>query len=284
MENIKKGIMPVLQNKKTAPGEMSPRIIMAIAGSDPSGGAGIQADIKTVSALGGYALTVITAVTAQNTCRVAAVEEVNPSLIKAQLEILSEDIRIDGIKIGMIYTARTAQVIADFLESQASGIPVVLDPVAVSTSGHLLMQDGTIEVIKNRLFPLCTAITPNIPEAEILSSCDIKKLPDMEKSALELLKYGSSWVIVKGGHLCQESACVTDIAANQQEIIYFTGPKILRGSVRGTGCTFSSALTFYLAEGCSMAEAVPKAKSFVEKVIKESLHLGNGSLMPGHFA
>lgn len=270
--------------KKNVTRETSPCVILTIAGSDPSGGAGIQADIKTVSSLGGYPLSVITAITAQNTARVSAIREADPFIIKAQLEVLSEDIMIDGIKIGMIYSARAADIIADFISAKCSGIPVVLDPVIVSTSGHLLMQEKTLSVMKNKLFPLCTAITPNIPEAEILAGCSIKNLTDMEESAVKLLEYGSQWVIVKGGHLPGETAYITDIIANNREIIHLTDSKIPAGSVRGTGCTFSSALAFYLAKGYSMVESAPKAKAYIEKTLKASFALGSKSRILGHFS
>lgn len=254
--------------------------ILGIAGFDPSGAAGIMADLKTVSSLGGYFTGVVTALTAQNTSRVSAVKEAGDAFLQRQLEAVAEDFRIDGIKIGMLYSRENIETVSRFLKGLKSEIPVVLDPVIISTSGYPLLEKEAAEALKEKLFPLCTAITPNIPEAEFLSSHTVKEVKDMEKAAKELLKYGPGWVIVKGGHLEGEPV---DIAASQEKIHRFKSQRIEKGEIRGTGCAFSSALAFYLAAGLKVPEAVSKTKTYLEEAIRQSFRPGQGCPVLKHF-
>lgn len=254
--------------------------ILTIAGFDPSGGAGIIADLKTISALGGYGISVVTAITAQNTSQISAIEKVSPVMVQKQLEAIAQDFRLDGIKIGMLYDREIIKAVAAFLQALDPSPPTVLDPVLLSTSGYPLLKEEAISVMKEKLFPCCTAITPNLLEAEYLSGRVIKNTSDMEKAALELLKYHPRWVVVKGGHLKGDPV---DIAVNGEEVYYFPGQRLTREEVRGTGCTFSSALTFYLARGLAIKEAVPLTKAYMEKAIKKSLRPGQGYPVLNHF-
>ncbi|SHG37721.1 hydroxymethylpyrimidine/phosphomethylpyrimidine kinase [Thermosyntropha lipolytica DSM 11003] len=254
--------------------------ILTIAGFDPSGGAGIIADLKTISSLGGYGISVVTAITAQNTSRITAIEKVSPLMVQKQLEAIVQDFHLDGIKIGMLYDREIIKTVAAFLQTLKSSTPVVLDPVLLSTSGSPLLKEEAIAVMKAELFPCCTAITPNLPEAESLSGITIKNIADMEKAALELLKYHPRWVIVKGGHLEGEPV---DIAVNGKEFYHFSGQRLTRKEIRGTGCTFSSALTFYLARGLAMKEAVSRTKAYMEKAIIKSFRPGQGHHVLNHF-
>lgn len=258
--------------------------ILTIAGSDCCGGAGIQADIKTISALGAYATSVITAVTAQNTCKVTGIHSIPSAFIKEQIEDVMNDIHPSGIKIGMINNAETAIVIAESIKKFKPEF-VVLDPVMVSTSGSSLMEKDAVQAVKDHLFPLSTLITPNIKEAEALLQCDIKEKEAMKQAAKELLQYGSKAVLVKGGHLQQDAMYDILHICNEEEPHIYSLPKIESTNTHGTGCTLSSAITTFLVSGMPLQVAVCKAKEYVHQSILhgKDIQIGAGHGPLNHF-
>lgn len=251
---------------------------LIIAGSDSCGGAGIQADLKTCAALGVYAATAITAVTAQNTQGVRAVQPIETNIVRQQIEAVLEDFTIDSIKIGMLCNADIANTVADVLTS--CHIPIILDPVMVSTSGCTLLERSAIDVIVKRLFPIAEIITPNINEAGLLTSTNIHDSSQIALAAQHLLDMGCNAVLMKGGHL--PGAMATDylITPDREEI--FSTPFIDTRNTHGTGCTLSSAIAAYRASGYPLAEAVKHAKEFLHQAILYSADVqcgdGHGSL------
>ena len=259
--------------------------ILTIAGSDSCGGAGIQADIKTISALGGYAASAITAVTAQNTCGVTAIHALPPAMVGAQIEAVMSDLRPLAIKIGMLNDAATAHAVADALERYQPPF-VVLDPVMVSTSGSKLLEEEAIHVITHRLMPLATVATPNLAEACVLAHRQtIGTLEEMQQAARHLLRFGSRAVLVKGGHL-QGNAMCDVLAVREEETFHrFASPKVESRNTHGTGCTLSSAIATRLAFGDSLIEAVQRAKEYVFRGIEagSGVHVGEGHGPLNHF-
>lgn len=258
--------------------------ILSIAGSDCSGGAGIQADLKTISALGGYAATAVTAVTVQNTTGVRAVHAVPPVYVRGQIEAVMEDIRPDAVKIGMINDEEIVKVIAECLRKYRPR-HVVFDPVMVSTSGHKLIEDDAAGALKKELFPLSTLITPNLSEAEVLTGRHINKVEEMKAACLELLKWGCGAVLLKGGHL--EGGQMYDVLQTAEEATprVFTADKIESRNTHGTGCTLSSAIATFLALGCDLSQAVERAKAYVTGGINagKDVHTGEGHGPLNHF-
>lgn len=259
--------------------------VLTIAGSDSCGGAGVQADLKTFSANGVYGMSVITAVTAQNTQGVFAVQDLDESIIKAQIDAIFTDIKVSAVKIGMVSKISTIEAISEKLK-QYKPNPVVLDPVMISKSGFsLLKPESKTSLIKN-LIPLATIITPNIPEAEeILKeiSSDIKNIDtveQMELAAKEIYKLGCSNVLLKGGHLENDA---TDVLYDGKNITYFRSNRINTKNTHGTGCTLSSAIASQLALGLNVAEAVKKAKEYITVAIEHSLDIGHGVGPTNHF-
>lgn len=251
--------------------------VLSIAGSDCSGGAGIQADIKTISALGTYAATAITAVTVQNTQGVTDVCPVPPGTVKTQIEAVMSDIRPSAVKIGMIDSAEIAQVIAESIRCYHPQF-VVFDPVMISSSGKKLMEDRAIDVIREELFPLCTLITPNIDEASFLLRRDIESVNDMQLAARCLLQFGSRAVLLKGGHLRGEEMVDVLQEADGQSPTLYSMPKVISRNTHGTGCTLSSAIATYLSIGESMKPAVQKAKDYVYHCLEsgKDVQIGTG--------
>lgn len=246
--------------------------VLTIAGSDCSGGAGIQADIKTITMHGCYAMSVITALTAQNTTGVFGIEQTSDDFISAQLDSVFTDIFPDAVKIGMVYGNNSARVIADRL-SLYNAKNIVTDPVMVSTSGSRLISDEGLENLKKHLLPISTLVTPNVPEAEILSGVSIKAAADMQKAAKIIAeKYGCS-VLCKGGHL---QACSDDLLYSDGKFYSFPSPKIDNPNTHGTGCTLSSAIASRLALGYDIPKAVELAKAYVTTAISKKLDLGKG--------
>ncbi len=244
---------------------------LTIAGSDSIGGAGIQADLKTMTALGIYGMSVITAVTAQNTLGVSAVYNMTANIIKAQLDAVFTDIFPDSVKIGMLSTAEIISTVADALKKYTPK-NIVLDPVMISTSGHSLLDCDAQNTLISRLFPLAHLITPNIPEAQCLLGYEIKDAADMEKAATELCgKYDIS-VLLKGGHLTGSDFLCTP---NSQH--WYKGSIIHNPNTHGTGCTLSSAIASYLAKGYPMHDAVSAAKKYITGAISDMLDLGKGN-------
>lgn len=230
--------------------------VLSIAGSDPSGGAGIQADLKTFSALGVYGMAALTSLTAQNTKGVRAVEFLPPTFVRAQLEAVFEDVVVDAVKIGMIASAEVAEVLADVLIEFKSK-HIVLDPVMVATSGDKLISDAAIEIVRTRLVPLADLVTPNKYEAEILGDLTNAKA-----------------VLFKGGH--DTGAESIDVLKTRDGVFEFKAPRILTANTHGTGCTLSSAIAAFLAKGLSMQEACAAAKEYLTGALKAGDQLGVG--------
>ncbi len=264
----------------------NPPVVLTIAGSDCSGGAGIQADLKTMSAFDVYGMSVITAVTAQNTCGVTGVQNVTGEMIRLQLEAVMSDIMPDAVKIGMLATADAVEAVADILEKYHVE-HVILDPVMVSTSGRSLLEAEGKEQMLRRLFPLAELVTPNIPEAEeilktvdgsvenkqTVSSVQITDQIMMEKVAQEIRqKYGCN-VLLKGGHMTQAA----DDLLYQTQAVWFPAERIKCSNTHGTGCTLSSAIASALARGYSLEEAVGIAKAYVRSAMSTGLDLGLGN-------
>lgn len=258
-------------------------VILSIAGSDCSGGAGIQADIKTISALGGYAASAITAVTVQNTLGVRAVQSMSPEIIRGQIEAVMEDLQPATVKIGMVNDAQTVRIIAECLR-KFQPAHIVYDPVMVSTSGRRLMTEEAIEEIKKELLPLVTLITPNLDEATILTAQTIINTEDMQKVAETLSQEYHINVLVKGGHLAGDEMCdLLHIFADTYYI--YKEKKIESKNLHGTGCTLSSAIATYLAKGYSLQQSVRHAKSYLTQAILDGkdLNIGHGNGPLWHF-
>ncbi len=252
---------------------------LTIAGSDSSGGAGIQADLKTFSALGVFGMSIITAVTAQNTQGVFGVQDISSDIIKKQIDAIFDDIKVDGIKIGMVSQIYTIKIISDKLRDFKPR-NVVLDTVMVSKSGYNLLNPKAKKTLIEELFPLSTIVTPNIPEAETISGMRIRKYSDMEKAAHTIFQMGPKNVLIKGGHLNNDA---TDILFNGKDFKYFNTKRIKTKNTHGTGCTLSSAITANLAKGHCVEEAVSKAKEYITIAIENSLTIGKGVGPINHF-
>ena len=258
--------------------------ILSIAGSDCSGGAGIQADLKTISALGGYAATAITAVTVQNTTGVRAIHAVPPVYVRGQIEVVMEDIRPDAVKIGMINEVEIVKVIASCLRRYQPRY-VVFDPVMVSTSGHKLIEDDAVSALTRELMPLSSLITPNLSEAKVLTGHSINNVEEMKAAAPDLLKFGCGAVLLKGGHLEGGKMCDVLQIAGEDEPHLFVSDKIESKNTHGTGCTLSSAIATFLALGYDMPQAVERAKAYVTGGINagKEVHIGEGHGPLNHF-
>ncbi len=253
-------------------------IVLTIAGSDSSGGAGIQADLKTFSALGVYGATAITAITAQNTQGVHAQFSLPAQMVYDQIMAVVEDISPSVIKIGMLSNVEIANTVADALERYS--LPVILDPVMVSSSGHRLLSIEAQEVIKQRLLPMATLITPNIPEMEALTELPLKSLEQKSAAAQYLIDRGAQAILLKGGH--EEGDAKRDILYKKTgdgiTVSYFTSPTIQTQNIHGTGCTLSAAIAAFMARGGSLEEAVGAAKEYITKAIRAGadIFVGHG--------
>ena len=252
---------------------------LTIAGSDSSGGAGIQADIKTMTANGVYAMSAVTALTAQNTTGVTDILEATPAFLAAELDAVFTDIYPDAVKIGMVSSSALIEVIADKLR-QYGAERIVVDPVMVATSGARLISETAVETLKERLLPLATVLTPNIPEAEKISGMKITTPEDMQEAAKKIYGMGAGAVLVKGGHYIGDAR---DILFDGREFHTYVEKRIDTKNTHGTGCTLSSAIASYLALGEPLPEAVGKAKAYVTGAIEHALPLGNGCGPTNHF-
>ena len=251
---------------------MRMKTALTIAGSDCSGGAGIQADIKTMTMNGVYAMSAITALTAQNTTDVRAIQESTPDFLKQQIDAVFEDIFPDAVKIGMVASSELIEVIADRLKFY-NARNIVLDPVMISTSGTRLLNDDAVSVLIENLFPLATIVTPNIPEAEIMSGISIRNIDDMINVAKVLSeKYGCS-VLLKGGHNINNA---NDLLFSVGEYQWFYGERIDNPNTHGTGCTLSSAIASNLAKNFGIFESVNRAKEYISGALNAQLNLGKG--------
>lgn len=253
--------------------------VLSIAGTDPSGGAGAAADCKTFCAHGCFALNVITAVVSQNTQGVRGYMDVTPELIASQIDAVFEDMDVDAVKIGMVSVPETICVIADKLR-QYRPKWVVVDPVMVATSSHRLLAPEAEETLKNVLLPLADVITPNLPEAEVLTGREVNSFSDMEEAARRIAALGAKAVLVKGGHRIQDA---TDILYDGQEFHYFKGNRVNSTSTHGTGCSLSSAIAANLANGLSLPDAVGAAKQYVFEGIRHAQPIGKGHGPIHHF-
>ena len=249
------------------------RTALTIAGSDSSGGAGIQADIKTMTANGVFAMSAITALTAQNTTGVAGIMEVSPEFLKEQIDCIFTDIRPDAVKIGMVSSAELIIAIAEKLaEYQAENI--VVDPVMVATSGAKLISDDAIDTLKERLLPMADILTPNIPESEVLSGMEIRTEEDMIKAAEKISENYHCAVLLKGGHQLNDA---NDLLYRNGSYRWFYGKRIDNPNTHGTGCTLSSAIASNLAKGFDMDISVERAKAYISGALGAMLDLGKGS-------
>jgi hydroxymethylpyrimidine/phosphomethylpyrimidine kinase len=255
-------------------GEMIMKRLLIIAGSDSGGGAGIQADIKTASAFGVFAMTAVTAVTAQNTRGVKSVHLVPPAMVAEQIAATLSDIGADAIKIGMLGNAAIVKAVAGALRKHAKKIPIVLDPVMISTSGHALLAKDAVAALKKELFPLATLVTPNIPEAKALAGLRGSKRAHAEEAARALIAMGAKAALIKGGHAT--SSTIDDVMVWKGGVEVYAFPRIKTRHTHGTGCTLSTAIACGLAEGWSLPLAAGKAREFVQKAILTAPGLGKG--------
>jgi hydroxymethylpyrimidine/phosphomethylpyrimidine kinase len=258
-------------------------IALTIAGSDSAGGAGIQADLKTFSALGVYGASAITALTAQNTQGVEAVLVVPPDFVARQIKVVARDLEVGAVKIGMLATSEVIEAVAGALEA-LPGVPVVLDPVMVAASGDVLLDEDAIATLRTVLLPRATVITPNLPEAAKLLGGDIAKTEtEMAEQARRLKALGAKAVLVKGGHA--DGAEAVDLLLDEEGELRLAAPRIATRNTHGTGCTLSSAIAAELAKGASLREAVVAAKAYVTAAIEaaDALEIGQGRGPVHHF-
>lgn len=265
--------------------------VLTIAGSDSGGGAGIQADIKAISATGSYAASAITAVTVQNTLGVEDVHPVPIPVITAQIRAVLSDIGADAVKIGMLHSAEVVLAVRDtLLQAQAEGwlkkpFNLVLDPVMVSTSGHRLIEESAIEVLKSELVPIARVITPNVPEAEILAATEIQSQKDLPDVARKLSQGGRVSVLMKAGHLSEERLVDVFYNAEEDRFIELPSARVHTPNTHGTGCTLSSAFASYLAQGCTLDDAARAAKDYINSAIVSGAdyEIGHGHGPVNHF-
>lgn len=262
---------------------MTPKILI-IAGSDPSGGAGIQADLKTATAHKVYAGAAITCLTAQSTAKVFAVHNSPIDFLRQQIEVVLDDIKFDVIKIGMLGDAEIIDCVADVLARKAKRIPLVLDTVMVATSGDLLLQENAVEALKSRLVKGAKIVTPNIDEAQVLAEMKIKSLWDMQVAALKIKALGAQNVLIKGGHLDFSDGKIHSILLDQKDQFHrISNKKVGAKNLHGTGCTLASAIACNLAQKIEMVAATRKANQYVYRSIVKNLKVGQGSRVLQHF-
>ena len=246
---------------------------LTIAGSDSSGGAGIQADLKTMTMHGVYAMSAITAMTAQNTTGVRAIQESTPEFLRQQLDAVFDDIHPDAVKIGMVSSSKLIRVIADRLRFYGAGI-VVVDPVMVASAGSSLIRQEAVHVMIRELLPLASLLTPNIPEAQVLSGLTIRDRDDMIAAATQIGNDCRCAVLLKGGHSLNDA---NDLLYADGKLCWFEGKRIDNPNTHGTGCTLSSAITANLALGYDLAESIHRAKEYLSGALSAMLNLGKGS-------
>ncbi len=258
--------------------------VLTIAASDSGGAAGIQADLKTISAIGCYGMSVITALTAQNTRGVTGIHAVPPEFAAEQMSAVFADIGADAVKIGMLYSAELIEVVAKQLQAHDAN-NIVLDPVMVAQSGDKLLQDDAIEAIKKHLMPLADIVTPNIPEAEVLLNRKLQSAEDMQQGAKTLAEYGSQSILIKGGHLTENDSTDLLYLPGEDRIVMLKGERIETRNNHGTGCTLSAAIASYLARGHEMETALKMAKSYISHAIQAGAEytIGQGHGPVHHF-
>ena len=253
----------------------TPPRALTIAGSDSGGGAGIQADLKTFAALGVFGTSAITAITAQNTLGVSAVAEVPVQVISDQIEAVVSDIGVCAVKTGMLSSAEIVECVAENVQRLELS-PLVVDPVMIAATGAQLLQEDAIESVRSRMVPLATVVTPNVPEAEVLTGVEIESVDDMELAGGELVAMGADAAIVKGGHFDDGSGRITDVLVTKEAVKHFTSIRIDTSSNHGTGCTFASAIAAHLAHGIELATAVDLSQRFVWNAMASAVPIGAG--------
>lgn len=252
---------------------MSMPRILVIAGSDSGGGAGIQADIKTITMLGGFAMTAVTAITVQNTLSVSEVHPVPVAIITSQMRAVLDDLGADAFKTGMLHSSEVIDAVAAIIKT--ANIPAIIDPVMVATSGSRLLETDAVDSLKNKLLPLATLVTPNIPEAEILAEQSISGRDDMVRAARHIKQFGPKAVLIKGGHLPDE--VVSDLLyIDESYYHWFESARIHSTSTHGTGCTLASAIVTYTASGVTLYQSVERARAFVQQAIATAPGFGQG--------
>ncbi len=256
--------------------------VLIVAGSDSGGGAGIQADLKTVTALGGFAMTAVTALTAQNTQGVFGVMGVDPAFIAQQMRLVLDDIGADALKTGMLHNAAVIETVAETIAATAPSVPLVVDPVMFAKGGHSLLEDTAMDALKRCLLPLATVLTPNIPEAEALCGGSIGDVDAMADAARDIAELGPAAVLVKGGHLPGQQ--VVDVLFRDGTVETFPDTRIDTPHTHGTGCTLASAIAAGLAKGLALTESVRRARAYVRVAIATApgLGTGHGPLNHGH--
>ncbi len=252
---------------------------LSIAGSDCSGGAGIQADIKTFSALGCFGMSVIVSVVAENTCRVISIHDIPPRIIRDQIDAVFEDIEVDAVKIGMLSGIEAMEAVAEKLRIYRP-LYTVIDPVMIAKGGCALMRPDALQTLKQEIIPLAYLLTPNIPEAEILAGITLESLNDIKTAARIIHDMGAGNVLIKGGHAAGDAV---DVLYDGQRFFMFTNERINTKNTHGTGCTLSSAITANLAQGMDLPKATETAKAFVTLAIQHSLNIGKGHGPTNHF-
>ena len=254
-------------------------VALTVAGSDSGGGAGIQADLKTFAALGVYGVSAITAVTAQNTRGVSAVETLSPGIVAAQIAAVVDDFQVAALKTGMLANAAIIGAVARVLRVSRVGL-LVVDPVMVAKSGDALLDADAVGAMKSELLPLAALVTPNLPEAEVLIGMTVRTLDDQREAARRIVGLGARAVVVKGGHA--KSADIVDVLFDGESFTEFPAERVPGTSTHGTGCTFSAAITAQLALGRGIQEAIPLAQAYVAKAIRNAPGLGSGHGPMGH--
>ncbi len=257
-----------------------PPVALTIAGSDSGGGAGIQADLKTFAALGVYGTSAITAITAQNTLGVTAVETLSPTIVRAQIDAIVDDMGAAAVKTGMLSTRVIVETVAAALGDHRLA-PVVVDPVMVSKSGHRLLDDGAVEAMVLTLLPLALVVTPNAHEAEAITGLPVRTEADAHEAAARMLALGPPYVVLKGGHL--ETADVVDLLVSREGTVELRGPRHPGHHTHGTGCTFAAAIAAGLALGRSVEDAVREARAYVDGAIRRAPGIGRGEGPLHHF-
>ena len=248
--------------------------VLIVAGSDSGGGAGIEADIKTVTMLGAYAATAITALTAQDTRDVYAVYPIPPAFVARQMEVVLADLGTDCIKTGMLHSAAVIATVIEVLARSAPGVPLVADPVMVAKGGAPLLEPHAVDAVRTLLVPRATVVTPNVPEAALLTGRTVASVADMEAAARALLALGPAAVLLKGGHL--DGPNVVDVLATGEGMVRLESPRIATTSTHGTGCTLASAIATGLAQGMTVRDAVVRARAYVWEAIRTAPGLGKG--------
>lgn len=257
-------------------------IVMTIAGSDSGGGAGIQADLKTFQELKVFGTSAITALTAQNTLGVEGIYPATVEFVKQQIHAILADFDVKAIKTGMLFSSEIIHAVGDALKNVS--IPLVVDPVMIAKGGAPLLQNEAVTALKEVLLPIATVITPNLPEAEVLTGIEIKTNEDKEKAAKHILNLGMQCVVMKGGHTENQVYAIDDVYFRDGTSFQMQSPRIQTKNTHGTGCTFSAAITAFLGRGFSLKEAIIEAKKFVQLAIEKDLAIGNGHGPTNHFA